>query len=357
MRTFCIGLILCLSFAHAPLAAYGGQSAASGDGIDGNKTLRERIPPEVLDSGRRNLVTLTVENDSLGEGTDKNYTSGVRLSYMDITQRSGGLIDRLDELFPFFTANQTTAATFSIGQNLYTPDDISHRAQIPGYRPWAAFLYGSVGVATLTDDHVDDAELTLGVVGPWAQGEAAQRYIHDVMGFADPEGWDQQIENEPGIILSWRRRWPQWFIRESNGLSFAVEPNVGGNLGNVYTLAEGGVTFRLAPAFDPWQDTPLLVRPSIPGSGFFQPQKEKISWYLFGGTQGRIVARNIFLDGNTFKSGYGVDKNLCVLDLNAGAAVTLGNVRVSYTLVYRTKEFDGQDAASVFGGASVGYRF
>ncbi len=320
-------------------------------------TLEERIPREVWDEGRKNFLTLTVENDSLGRGTDKNYTSGVRLSYSDITRRSGGLIDRLDEMVPFFSVNETTGTTFSIGQNLYTPEDITDTAQVPGSRPWAAFLYGSIGVATLTGDHVDEAELTAGEVGPWAQGEEAQAYIHDLMGFRDAEGWDNQIENEPGLILSWRRRWPQFFTYEFSDLSLAFEPNVGGSLGNIYTLAEGGATFRLAPAFDRWQDTPLLVRPSIPGSGFFLPQKGKVSWYLFGGAEGRVVGRNIFLDGNTFEDGYNVEKRIWVMDFNTGLAVTLGNVRVSYTLVYRTKEYKGQDDASLFGGASIGYRF
>ncbi len=212
-------------------------------------------------------------------------------------------------------------------------------------------------MTTLTGDHVDDAELTLGVVGPWAQGEEAQAYIHDVMGFKDPEGWDNQIDNEPGIILSWRRRWPEFFSAALPGLWLSAEPNIGASAGNVYTLAEGGFSVRLAPSFDRWQDTPILVRPSIPGSGFFEPQKGRISWYLFGGAQGRAVARNIFLDGNTFDTDYSVDKHPLVLDLSAGIAFTVAEFRVSYTLVYRTREYQGQDDASLFGGASLGYRF
>lgn len=312
---------------------------------------------EILDNGKRSFVTVTVENDSLGRGSDKNYTSGVRLSYFDITQKSGGMIDRLDQMNPFFSANETTGVTFSVGQNLYTPEDITRAEQMPGTRPWAAFLYGSIDATTLTSDHVDDAELTLGVVGPWAQGEEAQEFFHNLMGFRDPEGWDNQIRNEPGLILSWRRRWPRFFTYEFRDLSFAAEPNVGGSTGNVFTLAETGLLFRLAPSFGRWQDTPLLVKPSIPGSGFFQPQEGRAGWYLFGGTQGRVVVRNIFLDGNTFEEGYGVDKNPFVLDLNAGMALTFGDMRVSYTLVYRTKEYKGQEDASLFGGTSVGYRF
>ncbi len=309
------------------------------------------------ESDKGNFLSLTVENDSLGRGTDNNYTSGVRLSYFDIREKPGELVHRLDQLIPFFEVNETTGITYSLGQNLYTPDDISQREQVAGSRPWAAFLYGSISMTTLTGDHIDDAEATLGVVGPWAQGEAAQKFVHNALGCKEPEGWNEQIENEPGLILSWRRRWPQLYIVESHDFLFALEPNVGASLGNVYTLSEGGVTLRLSPSSDHWQDTPLMVRPSIPGTGYFEPQKDKVGWYFFGGVQGRAVARNIFLDGNTFEPGYHVDKNPFVMDLNAGIAVTVGDIRLSYTLVYRTKEYDGQKGSALFGAAGLGRRF
>jgi len=44
-------------------------------------------------------------------------------------------------------------------------------------------------------------------------------------------------------------------------------------------------------------------------------------------------------------------------DANAGIAFTYNKVRVSYAVVYRTKEFDTQDDASVFGTVSLGVRY
>jgi hypothetical protein len=84
---------------------------------------------------------------------------------------------------------------------------------------------------------------------------------------------------------------------------------------------------------------------------------ESLQWEIFAGAEGRAVARNIFLDGNTFADSHSVDKKPFVADLNAGFAFTLGRARISYTAVYRTREFDGQQDASVFGGISVGYNF
>ena len=76
------------------------------------------------------------------------------------------------------------------------------------------------------------------------------------------------------------------------------------------------------------------------------------------GNVGRAVARNIFLDGNTFADSDSVDKIPFVADLNAGLAITYGRVRTSYAIVYRTKEFHEQDSdGDVFGTITLGIRF
>ena len=71
----------------------------------------------------------------------------------------------------------------------------------------------------------------------------------------------------------------------------------------------------------------------------------------------RAVARNIFLDGNTFRGGPSVDKKNLVGSLQVGAAVTYGQARISYTQVYMTKEYDTQKHASEFGTITLSYRF
>ena len=81
-------------------------------------------------------------------------------------------------------------------------------------------------------------------------------------------------------------------------------------------------------------------------------------WYLFAGVEGRVVARNIFLDGNTFEDSHSVDKYPLVADLQAGIAFTLGeNTRIAYTHLLRSREFREQDGTTQFGTLSVSVRF
>jgi hypothetical protein len=138
-------------------------------------------------------------------------------------------------------------------------------------------------------------------------------------------------------------------------MAWISPPHVGGALGNVYTVANAGMTFRIGKHLQ-HDSGPPRVGPSVPGSGFFEPHTE-LGWYFFAGVDGRAVARNIFLDGNTFVDSPHVSKQLFVGDVQAGLAVTFDETRVSYTHVWRSHEFYGQPRGDQFGAISVSVRW
>src|SRR5581483_5652371 len=99
-------------------------------------------------------------------------------------------------------------------------------------------------------------------------------------------------------------------------------PEAGGTLGNVFTYGEAGGMLRfghnLAADYGPGH-----IRPSLSGTGWFDPSRlsDKFGWYLFTGVQGRLVGRNIFLDGNTWRDSANVDKKPVVADFVGGASL------------------------------------
>jgi hypothetical protein len=101
---------------------------------------------------------------------------------------------------------------------------------------------------------------------------------------------------------------------------------------------------------------PVRIRPALAGSGFFQPRQD-FGWYVFAGVEGRAVARDIFLDGNTWRDSPSVDKRLFVADAQAGAAVMWRGIRFAYTHVLRSEEFYGQKGVQSFGSFSASFRF
>jgi hypothetical protein len=321
-----------------------------------DQSFEDRLPAEIKKSDDA-FLTLTSENDNYGSGDDQDYTNGIRATYFKRGMRSPFLVNLADKYIPTFEVNETTSVHYSLGQSLYTPKNTQTAIPNPNDRPYAAFLYGSAGFATLSDNHIDSVELTLGVVGPAAFGEETQTFVHDVLDVDEPQGWDHQLENELGAIVSWQRQWPEVYATDIDAFWFRVMPHTGMTLGNIYTYGSAGLTLQLTPKQFQWQGQPQRVRPAMPGNGFFAVQDNKFAWSLFAGVEGRAIGRNIFLDGNSFENSPSVDKEYFVADANAGVSTTYGRTQISYTLNWRSREFEGQDDPSIFGVISIGRRF
>src|SRR5690606_21469373 len=167
--------------------------------------------------------------------------------------------------------------------------------------------------------------------------------------------WDNQLENEPAIQLTFERKWRAWETFSVDRIGGDITPHIGIGLGNVLTQGAVGVTLRLGEEL-PNDYGPPRIRPSLPGSDYFI-NPGGFGWYLFVGAEGRAVAHNIFLDGNTFRDSHSVDKKNFVADFQAGLVVFIGGARIAYTHVLRTKEFDEQDNMGQFGAVSVSFRF
>lgn len=341
-------IILALFFVFTP------QAFAEEQDINNESLVKRNLER----NNERNFLSLSIENDSLASGTDQFYTSGVRLTYFNAGTDAPEIMDVIDRYNPYFDINETTSTFFTLGHNIYTPQDITISSLQDNDRPWAAFLYGSVGLASVSKNHIDEVELTLGVVGPEALGEPIQKFVHkNITDSPTPKGWDNQLNFEPGLIVSWQRRWPAAYALDIGDFRFSAEPNINISLGNVYTYAGTGLMLSFGPYQGVLQDKPPRVRPALPGSGYFETPDQGWSWYVFAGADGRAVARNIFLDGNTFSNSHSVDKNHFVGDLTGGLAFTLGHYRLAYSLNYRTEEFENQDDDSVFGSLTLSTRF
>ncbi len=321
--------------------------------------LEAKVRKAVGNLDKKNYLSLSYENDMIGSGRDSHYTSGVRATWFNVNTPVPPMVDELADMIPTFDLNPTTSTYFTFGQSLFTPENISVRANQQNDRPWAGFLYGSVGLATVTNNHVDELEVTLGIVGPEALGEQTQKFVHShITGSATPKGWNNQLDFEPGLILSAGRRWPEfWHMDFPHNFRAAFQPNINVSLGNIYTYAGAGGMLTFGPYQKTLQDAPPRVRPAMPGTGFFDVPDQGWSWYLFAGLDGRAVARNIFLDGNTFTDSHSVDKKHFVADATAGLAFTFDDYRLSYSFNYRTDEFDGQNDNSVFGSLTLTTRF
>lgn len=311
--------------------------------------------------GRLKLIN---ENDYYVSDDDRHYTQGGRLSYLSGRVTPHGFWDQsflsLGNVLPIFAADSYKRKySLMFGQNLYTPQNTLRVNPSKKDRPYAAWLYTGASLLqeSVHQNHhtLENFEVQAGVVGRWALGDVTQNDFHQFVGTTPSMGWQNQLHNEPGFILTYERKWR--FQQPLPG-KFAVDiiPELGASVGNILTYAEGGVLVRFGQNLGV-DYGPSRIRPGPSGTDWFDSEQldGKLGWYLFAGTQGRAVARNIFLDGNTFESSPSVNKKPFVADFTVGASLFWSDaVKFDVALVQRTKEFNGQAGhLDRFGGISL----
>ena len=303
--------------------------------------------------------SFTLENDIFAD-SDQDYTNGVRLSY--ISQKDDlQLVGRWarDELTPLI-GEADWYMIYALGQNMFTPSDIEDPNPPDNERPYAGFLYGSVGVVADTGSKLHTFALDLGVVGPASLAEPTQKLVHEIGNFAKPVGWDQQLENEPAFRLIYEHK-QRALVDIAAPLPFFqlqadVLPHATFALGTVDTSAALGLTVRLGEELADDYGPPR-VRPAVGGPGLFSDGGDMVSWYVFAGVEGRAVGRNLFLEGNTFDQRDGVTVHHFVADAQLGAALRIGSVELAYTHVLRTEEYAAQDGPAEFGSINIRTNF
>jgi lipid A 3-O-deacylase len=296
--------------------------------------------------------TVQVENDLFGGGSDRHYTQGMRFSWLAPEASVPDWARQGATLLPGISPDDHFTYVFAVGQNMYTPEDISRPDPDPTDRPYAGWLYASLG-AVVEDSERDllhNISLDVGVVGPWSQAGRTQRWWHEVIGVQTPRGWGNQLHNEPGVILTYETRMRAPVATNLLGLEVDATPKAGVTLGNIFTHGTIGGALRIGNNLD-LDYGPPMIRPSLPGAGLVKRRGEW-GWYVFLGVEGRAVARNIFLDGNTFRDSPSVDKKPLIGDLQAGLVFNTPRFQISLTEILRSEEFDGQKGSDQFGAIS-----
>jgi hypothetical protein len=318
----------------------------------------EDQPPE-----QKGVLSLAVENDSLSSGADRNYTSGIKIAYVSPSERVPRWLRGSGEFTRPISGSSPDFWGVAVGQSIFTPEDIDAVPAPAGEHPYAGWLYMQIMVGAEQDRSdgraarfLDTYELEFGIVGPSALGEEAQRGIHQALGAPDPQGWDSQLEDEFAFAASFDRRWRALRVFSDvvpGGIEADLTPSAGATLGTLRTEARLGLTARIGQRIDSDYGPPR-VRPSLAGVEHFSGGP--LSWSIFAGVQGRAVARNLFLDGNTWRDSASVERNPYVADFQTGFSISAGDWRLAYTFVWRTEEFETQPTRQDFGALALSWR-
>ena len=308
------------------------------------------------DSGR---FTVVEENDYFFFPTDRHYTQGTRLSYLTGEVRPDDISAPLFTWFDRFLFEDQGAISrhvdWSIGQSIFTPTNLVAVHPDPRDRPYAGWSYVQAGlVQSANRNRLDDLELQVGVVGPAALASQAQNDWHEYfMHEAASQGWDSQLKNEPGVDLTYQRKWRYDALGDGEGLGADFVPDAGGALGNVLTYANAGAMVRLGANLAADYGPPRVL-PAPSGGDYFDSSITSLGGYVFATAEGRAVGRNIFLQGNSFTASPSVTANPAVGDFVYGGTLFWGPwLRATVSLDTRTKEFVGQQGVDRFTSLSI----
>ncbi len=263
-------------------------------------------------------ATLRLDNDILalrgrGAPADYDYTQGLVVG-VELDTAWRWMPGRL----PACSASGTEPCLrtrVELGQRIYTPRRDAP-TPIRGERLYGAWLYAGGGVARESARGLRSLEVELGVTGPPALGEPVQNGVHRLTGSERQEGWAHQVGFEPGILLRFQEGW-----RRGGGAA-RIEPAVRVELGNVRTSAALGASA-------------LLGR----GTGPYARLGGRREWVL----------RDLFLDGNTFRSRSTARKLPFVSEGEAAAGFRAAKWSAEYRIVARSREYRAQPEAHAYG--------
>lgn len=289
-------------------------------------------------------ISLNNENDafSFGKNRDMLYSQGFRFSAeKSELETPKELKDTLAKL-PNISTLTPTHYTATIGQEIYTPDNLQETKLIESENPYAGWLYGRFSKLEISENYKKTSAISLGIIGKYSFAEEVQSNFHKLIGARQPMGWQNQLHTEPGLILEHAFEKKDYELKSANYWKFLQTSALMSRLGNINTDLSYIMTQKFGKNFET----------------FLRPEYKNYSFYIFNIVRTTAVGRNIFLDGNTFEDSHSVDKNNLVADWRFGIAIEYNDWAFSIYQALQSKTFKEQDKDyHQFGGFNIQHLF
>jgi lipid A 3-O-deacylase len=317
-----------------------------------------------------NTITFYMENDAIA-GTDGQYTSGIKLTWISKDMRTYRKEDGMPQCLcpvvdrlPFINdlAYQKNYF-FSIGQNIYTPTDTERSDLIKDDRPYAGLTYLALGFNSKDFKRMDTLEIDLGIVGPHSYASGVQEFVHDILDSKHVNGWKNQLKDEPILDVFYERKWRVLSQEVGNNFAYDFIPHAGFSLGNLLTAGTLGAQMRFGYNL-PNDFGTLLIRPGSDTNApvdqkdaRFSPGSTRFGMHFFLGLDASAIARNLLLDGNTFRHSHSVKKKPFVRRLFGGVGFLIHGAKITIANAWESKEFYSQKRGQRYGSLTISYSY
>ncbi|HEX7390279.1 MAG TPA: lipid A deacylase LpxR family protein [Acidiphilium sp.] len=301
------------------------------------------------------IWTIQDENASIStqSNTDRFYVNGFHLGW---TSHESAVPSWLADFGHAVLGAGEQRISIGLTQKIFTPEDTV--AIDPPLRdePYAGSLLAEFDLIQDTAHTRTVLGFDAGVFGRDAGAEIVQNDFHTVIGQKGTHGWAYQLPSEPAFDVLLSRTWRVPLGGSGGGIEADVLPQFSAMVGTTEIYAQPAVTFRIGQGLDSDFGAPLL-RPGPTGSDAYRPTRPFV-WYVFGGIAGKLVGHDEYLQGTDFETSRSVDPYRAVGQFEAGVAIIWRGIRFSYTQVFQTRRFYGQNGGvHEYGSFAVSARF
>jgi hypothetical protein len=283
-----------------------------------------------------------MENDVLAK-TDKHYTHGTKISQYNPAK----VFDKY--FFEEFTGGLPDTIQKSIFQFMYTPSNIKTDEPQRNDRAWAGILAAEYVEHYNYDIFSAYHGLHLGIVGPNSFAGDTQAYIHQLIGSAEPMGWDNQIGDELYIA---QFSTIQFKVFQAKYMDASIKASY--YLGNIQSFVSSGVTTRVGYNL-PDEMSLYRIEPvprNMDGNKDFE--LPPLSLYLIGGADTRYVAWNKLIQNDETD----ISLEPVVMDYYLGFGCRINRVDIVYLYNIRSAEFKESEVDyHNFGSLTLSYSF
>jgi lipid A 3-O-deacylase len=318
--------------------------------------------PDLDLDGPLEMVSIAMDNDTF-TGSDNNYTNGIVVGWRGGEHRAYTEDSRYRRWIEFWSflpamddATCDTYAAWSVGHELYSPDDITVAVPDADDQPYAAVFFVDSTLLARSDRVTHSWNLRLGLVGPSALGEELQSGVHQLIDVEDPAGWDTQIPDEPVVNVDYAVAYELLHAGRPGAVEARFVPLAGAGAGTYFTGAAGAMYGEFGWNLPDSVSLVSLRRGVDPALELVSP-RGGWSVSLFAGGGGFAVANYLPLDGNAFRSGPSVKSEPFVAFASVGVALRYDRWRLGYRQTLFTDTFQTQREAVDYGTLSLSYSY
>jgi hypothetical protein len=282
------------------------------------------------------LLRIYEDNDILntgGNATDEAYTNGTRIDFFYTKKKRSKFI--ADRILPKAGDSSINVFSWGLTQLMFTPRDIASTAYQPNDYQYAGALFVTHTLYSYNPvkKYSIQSEIMMGVRGPAAFAGQTQTFIHGLIAYQKPMGWQYQLKNKP--ILNFNIAYEKQLLSIGSMVQITGGSELlMGTLSNSFALYPTIRIGKMNPYFNGY----------ISQYAASPKQKNKVqAWFfvkpgvLFSATNSLLVSGTEKRAAKNEEADYSRERIAnSVYVLNGGAVLTISSFSISFTQTYTT---------------------